>query len=162
MGHIDEQLGQELGKSAQGGRFGERSAAQPGAELHERQPVIFLYQQAQAVGQGKQLDGVVRAGERGSGGQRRGSFCNDIVHAGGRVEHRCRQGKESFAEPSAFVVEMETARRPFYAVGFISTLAMYCLVASGSAFQIFSATSIPISAKGIRKIGHQCQLQFVR
>ena len=59
LGALHEHLRKRGSNAVVRGRFGEDAAFQRGAEFDERQAVVFLHQQAEAVGKVELLDGVV-------------------------------------------------------------------------------------------------------
>ena len=59
---FEQHLGEQLGDAVVLGGFGQHAALERRAKFHERQAVIFLHQQAQAVRQFKFLDRLVALG----------------------------------------------------------------------------------------------------
>ena len=68
-GALEQHFGHQLGQAVVFQRLGQHAALEDGADFHEGQAVIFLDQEAQAVGQNDFLDGIL-----GNGGGRRGGF----------------------------------------------------------------------------------------
>ena len=58
-GAFEQHLGEQLGDAVVLRGFGEHAALEHGAKFDERQAMVFLHQQAQAVGQFKFLDRLV-------------------------------------------------------------------------------------------------------
>ena len=67
-------LRHQLGDAVVGGGLGQHTALEGGAEFNERQAMIFLHEQAQAVGQFEFLNRAVGVRFAGDGGFGRGAF----------------------------------------------------------------------------------------